>query len=278
MFHPFRFVPLLAVGALFLATQPASAQLFFDDFSSYTLGSLDKNDPIGPNQAPNGSGNPWFGPEIGGPNCVVVGAEGNVTPITGNQMIRGIAPNDFDQDWYNLAYRLNGGQPFLENVMFSWYFYDPIDVGGVATDFRDYAALAFYDTAPPDNDGPANYNLNVGITQIQRLSLGGTGATDPGFDQTVYQARVPGATDGYNAGGWFNTGTPRALGWHQGAIVIGPMLDDGTNDVMFFIDDMVNATLEHNSITNFGYNVLEINASFGPRTGYFDGISFDTVN
>lgn len=273
MRHLLRSLPFLALGALLLAAPPAKAQLLFEDFEGYNLGTLDKNDPNGPNQAPNGSGNPWFGPEIGGPNLVVVGMEGAVTPISGSQMVRGIAPGDFDQDWFNLAYRLNGGLPFAENVILTWWFYDPLGAGG--TDFRDYVALAFYDTAPPDTDGPPSYNLAAGVVNIQRLSLGAT--TNDGSDANFYQARVVLATDGYNPNGWFNTTTPRTVGWHQAAIVIGPMLDDGTNDVTFFIDDLTNPTLEHNSVTNYGYNVIELNASFGPRTGYFDDVSFDVT-
>jgi hypothetical protein len=275
MFRLFSPVLVLALAALLLAEQSAAAQTsYLEDFESYKLGSLDKNDPNGPNQAPNGVGNPWFGPEITAPNCYVVGPENGVKPISSNQMIRGrdVAGSDFDQDWFNLAYRLNGGLPFVGNVALGWWFYDPLGPGG--TDFRDYVALGFYDTAPPDTDAPDNYDLNVGFTQIQRISLGATTATGAGFDGNYYQARVVGALDGYNPNGWFNTSTPRSVGWHYALIYVGPMLNDGTNDISFFIDDLDNPTLMHNSVTTYGYNVIEINAKFGPQTGYFDDISF----
>jgi len=42
----------------------------------------------------------------------------------------------------------------------------------------------------------------------------------------------------------------------------------------FFVDDMTTPTLEHNSMTSYGYNVIEINAAFGPQFGYFDDINF----
>ena len=270
-----RCLPVLAMAVLLLATPAASAQLFTEDFESYNLGSLDKNDPFGPNQSPNGSGNPWFGPEIAGPNCVVVGPENGVTPTSGSQMIRGIAPNNFDQDWFNLAYRLNNGQPFMENIALEWNFYDPLGAGG--TDFRDYGALAFYSDAPPDTDAPPSYNLNASA-QVQRLSLGGTSAFDPGFDANYYQARVVGAGDGYNPNGWFNTTAPRSVGWHHAMIFVGPLLDDGTNDVSFYIDDLENPVLVHNSVTTYGYNIIEINANFGPVTGYFDDVSFSSFD
>jgi hypothetical protein len=70
----------------------------------------------------------------------------------------------------------------------------------------------------------------------------------------------------------------RSVGWHHGAIVVGPVLTDGTNDVSFFIDDMATPTLEHNSMTNYGYNVIEINTKFGPQTGYFDDLSFTVLS
>jgi hypothetical protein len=278
--HPIKSVPILASLTLLLVGSAASAQSYFDDFESYNLGTLDKNDIFtnGPNRAPNGSGNPWFGPEISDANAVVIGTENGVTPVSGQQMIRGqyVAGVDKDQDWYNLAYRLNNGLPFTGNISLDWWFYDLLGPGG--TDFRDFVALGFYDTAPPDRDAPDNYNLNVGFRQIQRLSLG----ADPninsiGFDPDYYQARVVQADDGY-AGGWFNTATARSVGWHHGAIVIGPMLADGTNDVTFFIDDMTTPTLEHNSMTNFGYNVIEINMKYGAQTGYFDDINFAVIS
>ena len=103
--------------AVLLPGSSVSAQtvqsLFFDDFESYNLGTLDKNDTVtpGPNQAPNGSGNPWFGPLTPNPNLVVIGPQNGVTPHSGQQMLKGRAPRDGDHDWYNLAYRLNNASP-----------------------------------------------------------------------------------------------------------------------------------------------------------------------
>ena len=56
------------------------------------------------------------------------------------------------------------------------------------------------------------------------------------------------------------------------------MLCDGTNDVTFFIDDLTTPTLEQNSVTNFGYNVIELNANYGPITGYFDDVNFAVIS
>src|SRR4051812_19043372 len=139
------------------------AVLFTDGFESYTAGGnpLDKN-VAGPNAAPNGSGNPWFGPAP--PNARVVGADSTngptVSPHSGNNMIRGSAPTDLDQDWYNLAYRLNGGSAYTGDVQFDWYFYDPIGIGTGSTNFRDYGALGYYNTAPAGTDYPGTGSLN----------------------------------------------------------------------------------------------------------------------
>jgi hypothetical protein len=219
---------------------------------------------------------------------VVIGAENGITPFSGNQMIRGqyVSGRDLDQNWYNLAYRLNNGLPFMENIALDWMFYDPFDPNDPTvnpTDFRDYVALAFYDSAPPDTDAPDNYNLNVGFTQIQRISLGaGPNVTAVGFDPTVYQARIVGADDSGLANGYFNTLTPRSQGWHHALIVIGPLHDpangDLTADVTFYIDDMTTPTVgPHTSVSNFGFNVIEINTKFGVQTGYFDDINFSIV-
>src|SRR5438067_9637743 len=86
------------------------AALFSDGFETYTGGGnpLDKN-TAGPNSAPNGSGNPWFGPVP--PNLRVVASGDTVatgSPVaahSGTQMTRGSAPGDFDENWVNIAYR-----------------------------------------------------------------------------------------------------------------------------------------------------------------------------
>jgi hypothetical protein len=290
MSRSFKHLPVLTLGVLLFAARPAAAQLLYEDFESYNLGVLDKNNGIfGDNYSDNGVGNPWFGPSP--PNCYVVNAEndinGNlVNPISGTQMVRGSTiPADFDQDWYNIAYRLNMGAPFTQNLVMDWWFYDQLGAGG--TDYKDYIALAFYDTAPPNTDGPIygtsdDYNLNIGVINVQRLSVGGTGNQDPGFDPNFYQARIVGRkiVDGaYNDNGWYNTQTPRSVGWHHAAIVVGPLNADGSSDVLFFCDDMTTPTLQGNipAAFNYGFNVIEINANFGAVTAYFDDITFDVT-
>lgn len=254
-----------------------AAVVFTDGFESYTAGGspLDKN-TAGANSAPNGSGNPWFGPAP--PNARVVGSDSTngptVAPHSGNNMIRGKGlVVDLDQNWYNLAYRLNGGNKYTGNIQFDWYFYDPVGQGTGSANFRDYAALGFYNTAPSGTDYPGTGSLNSS-TQIQRLGLGAINGN--AASQTVYNARVVGDAAG-NAGvnGWFLTGVARSLGWHKGTVKVGPALGDNTNTVDFYVDDIF--ALQRNSISASGYNVLEFNSSFGATTGYFDDATFQTI-
>src|SRR3954469_19633761 len=102
------------------ATTACANTLFSDNFDSYNVGALDKDLSGGANAAPNGSGNPWFGPLP--PNLQVINAPQGITPPptapppSGTHMTRGSAPSDFDEDWVNIAYRLNAGQPLTGNI------------------------------------------------------------------------------------------------------------------------------------------------------------------
>lgn len=261
-----------ALFLLMLSVVTIPAQIFSDGFEGYVGGGnpLDMNYASGPNASPNGGpGNPWFGPAP--PNARVVGAEGSVTPHSGNQMIRSSAPSDFDENWVNISYRFNGGNLYTGDIQYDWWFYDPLGSGG--SNFRDYAALGYYNTAPTTTDYPGTGSLNSS-TQIQRLSLGAS--TPSGYDVTKYQARVVGATDGL-ANGWFNLSLDRSVGWHEGRIVVGPVQGDGTATVSFYIDDMATPLLVHNSVYSYGFNVIEVNTGYGPTTGYFDDVSFSVI-
>jgi hypothetical protein len=146
-------------------------------------------------------------------------------------------------------------------------------VGTGSTNFRDYAALGFYNTAPSGTDYPGTGSLNSS-TQIQRLSLGAFNGN--AASQSVYEARVVGESTGdAGAGTWFLTVAPRSVGWHKGTIKVGPALGDNTNQVDFLVDDTL--ALSRNSKLAFGYNVLEFNTNQGTMTGYFDDATFSTV-
>ena len=47
----------------------------------------------------------------------------------------------FQQDYINLLYRMNAGQPYYGNFMCDWWFYDPYGTGTSATNYQDYIAL-----------------------------------------------------------------------------------------------------------------------------------------
>lgn len=263
---------LVALLALLTVAQVSAAVLFSDGFESYTAGNspLDKN-TAGPNAAPNGSGNPWFGPTP--PNARVVGTTGSVTPHSGNNMITASAPSDFDQNWVNLAYRFNGGSAFTGGIYLDWWFYDPSGAGG--TNVRDYAALGYYTAAPAGTDYPGTGSLNGGSVW-QRISLGCSN-TAAGYDANKYQIRIVGATDGLGGGQWFNTSTSRSVGWHEMKIQVGAALGNGTNDLAFYIDNMASPIFTHNSMTSVGYNVLEFNTGFGSSPAFYDDASFGRV-
>ena len=81
-----------------------------------------------------------------------------MTPHGGNNMIRGSAPSDFDENWFNISYRLRGGGIIYGNLQFDWWFYDPLGAGG--SNFRDFMALGFYNLAPTTEDYPGTGSLN----------------------------------------------------------------------------------------------------------------------
>ena len=252
------------------------ATLFSDDFESYTAGGipLDKN-TAGANAAPNGSGNPWFGPAP--PNLRVIGTTGGVTPHSGNNMTKGSAPSDLDENWYNLPYHLNQGSAYTGNIRMDWWFYDPSGPGD--STYRDFGALGYYSSVPATTDYPGTGSLN-GVAPGQRLSLGtyNTGLT--GMDFTKYQARSVSSGDGNTGGGsdWFNTTATRSVGWHHARIQVSPSfgadLASSINYVNYYIDDMANSAFTHVDTQSYGYNVLELKQNYGATTGYFDDVSF----
>ena len=143
--------------------------VFSDDFESYVSGDtpLDKNYAGGGNEAPNGSGNAWFGPNP--PNAYVVGAETGVTPHSGTNELTGDGiPYDGDENWYNLAYRLRGGQVFKGNCMLDWWFYDRPALGTPPSRITSLWRITIRLRAIRTTQS----SWYDGVTQVQRLSLG----------------------------------------------------------------------------------------------------------
>jgi hypothetical protein len=262
--------------------------VFSDGFESYALGAVDKNPMYwvpgnGPNYAPNGSGNPWFGPLP--PNAVVAPTVDGVAPHSGNQMLSGALPGDHDTNWCNIAYRAGGGQNFLSDCMLDWWFFDPVGNAANAGDFEDYVALCSYNTAPtntdypesstPENNGNLYAGLDLSSPQYQRLCLGGSVfiPANGAYNRSNYQARIADAALGFGQG-WIDTPARRSVGWHHGRIILGPLLPDGTANVYFYVDDLVTPVHSGNSISTNGFNVIEINSAQANAVGYFDDVSF----
>ncbi len=271
------------------------ATVFSDGFESLNLGTIDK-EPLywqgganGPNAAPNGSGNPWFGPH--GPNGQVVVAENSITPHGGAKMIRGNIAGDQDALWIDLAYQVHGGQPIKGNCRLDWWYYDPATTA-TAAGFKDYISLYYYnnETFPAtadwpvgwDNQGMMFWGNGIDYALEQSVSLGGSGYTQDGgnYDPTKYQIRLEeksGAT--YGLDGWCNTAVMRSPGWHHNRIILGPPHTNGTVMVYFYIDDMANPVysgLSTLAVTGFG--LIEIATAWGnPDIAHYDDISFALV-
>ena len=201
------------------------------------------------------------------PNIYVVGTENSVTPHSGTNMVRGLSfGSDFDQAYYNLAYRLRGGAVFQGIFLVEWWFYDP--AGPDSTAYKDYIAVATYSSIPGNTDYTRTAAAPTVTGISQRVSLGAAPNNSAGVDYTKYQARIVGSSLGYSQGN-FNTVTTRTIGWHQARIVFGSVTNSQT-DVSFYIDDMVNPTVFAHCPTTTGFNVIEINGAFGATPGYFD--------
>jgi Bacterial lectin len=270
--------------------------VFSEGFESQVLGKIDKEflywwGVDGPNAAPNGTGNPWFGPT--GPNGDVVdSSDSEVVPHSGNQMFRGNSAGDQDILWCDLAYRVHDGQPIKGNCRLDWWIYDPA-TSTTTTAFKDYVSLYYYNDEgfPVTADWPAAlwddawpniYWGSADWTLEQGISLGGSGYNEIGgnYDPTKYQIRLEenrGAT--YGNDGWCNTAVARSAGWHHNRILLGPPHADGTVMVYFYIDDMATPVYSNiSTLATTGFGLLEIATAWGDTDiAYYDDLSFALV-
>ena len=283
---------LFAIG---IGSARANTVLWSEGFEGYntdagqTYGGLDKNLSTGANAAPNGSGNPWFGPNPN--NAWVTKAMVNpatimdtVTPHSGQFMSRGsrnatgwYSGWDNDIDHVNIAYRFNSGSAFRSNFSVDWYFYDilgntsPGDPNKGPGCFGDYARLEYAPTAPTTTDYANAGDLG---TPTAGLAIGAyEGAA--GYNTSVYQVQVMGATDGQFGDGWFNTSATRSPGWHHAAITI-----DGSGTAVLSIDDLV--VLTHATGAANGFNVfttteLQTTPDTYNQSAYYDDITLSAI-
>ena len=280
-----------SAGAALRVNQTATN--YFDNFETYSLtmpiGRGRGGTPLDYNYGANDPAScPWWGPSP--PNfCTYASYQNGVPSYSGNQMVGGVydsvsGSGDNDEAFLNLAYRFNGGQLYYGDIMLDYYFYDP-----GTPDAGDQLTLAnFASRMPATNDSSG---FQIPASPVQNLFIG----TWPNLDTNVYQAGVMGAADGTsgrisrNITGstkYFNTTTPRSLGWHHARIVVGPA-DPGTHvaNVQFFVDDMTKPAFSHDlPAGNVGFNSLHLLACsiFAPATsetaGYFDDVTFQAVN
>ncbi|HWY78333.1 MAG TPA: hypothetical protein VN281_22140 [Verrucomicrobiae bacterium] len=275
-----RFVLLgIVVLCVIPAARLKAGQLLFESFeNNYNRGVLDANWPQvngGANPGTNGGPNPWWSPNP--PSLRVVGTEMAVTtvvtPHSGTNMVRGIAPTnsvpDNDIDLYNIAYRLNNSIVFSGNILLDYWFYDPVGTNN-AFWFQDYVSLAYFANVPTNADYPSDQSTGL---ELQGLSLG-AGDPQAGADTNVYQAQVAGNPAGYDQNGWFNTTTPRSIGWHRGRISISPVQSNGIINVSFYIDDMNTATFTNVTEPGAGFNCIQLTADNGLASSYYDDLRF----
>jgi hypothetical protein len=280
---------------LALSLKPSPAAPFLSEgFETYNLGALDADYVAGSNAGPNGGpGTAWW--SVFPPSFFVVNAEtytipgvstNLVSPHGGANMVRGdISGNASDTIYYNLAYRLNATNGFSGNLMLDWWFYDPVGTNvnlnppsNVSPDqYRDTISLISYPNVPTNADyflDPINPAADPGAP-IEEVSLGAASLQGAGFIATNYQAQAFNATGGYNSDGWFNlTNNIRSVGWHHARIAVSPLATNNTAVVAFYLDDMANPALTNSTAVTNGFNVIEMDASYGSFTGYFDDLSF----
>ena len=255
-----------------------AGQLLFESFESYNLGILDANDSGSANPGTNGGANPWWSPNA--PSLRVVGTEMAVstvvTPHSGTNMVRGrlssgfLDQPDLDVELFNIAFRLNNSNAYSGNILLDYWFYDPVGTNN-ASWFQDYVSLAYFSDVPANADYASDQGTG---TEFQGLSLG-AGDASVGADTNVYQAQVEGIPDGsYDHMGWFDTTTPRSLGWHHGRISVSPVQTNGIINVSFYIDDMSTATFAHFTEPGAGFNCIQLTAANGNVTAYYDDLRF----
>ena len=80
---------------------------------------------------------------------------------------------DNDSEFYNLAFRLNGGSLY-DGVVLDWWFYDPCGAGTAdplnQTNYGDFAGLCNYATGiPPDADYSASGEAPTNLVQCLML-------------------------------------------------------------------------------------------------------------
>jgi hypothetical protein len=271
-------------SAAFAAVLQLNAQvLWSDNFSSHNLGDLDANESGGPNQAPNGGpGNPWWGPNPG--NLVAATSYNGITPYPGStKLVYGNSPSFFAEQINNIGYRLNGGNNFVGNVALSWAFYDPAGAGANAPGYKDIVYLNGYQpvdgyTHSTDWTGSGADLQSTYTPGDEILGLGAPG----GFNTSVYQARILGASVANNgatytgSGGWFNLGVTRTVGWHTASIVLGA--PNGANTtVSMFLDgvDVLDETV--GAAQTVGINSIIVDGGWGTTLGAFDNFAVTTV-
>ena len=244
---------------------------FSDGFESYQTGGVDKNTTGGPNSA---AANPWWALSTTNPQGWVTNSNVGVLPHGGSQMLS--ATGSLRQDYLNLLYRMNAGQVYYGNFMCEWWFYDPYGFSASgATNSQDYLALC------EDVPVSTTSDTSSSFTAVnQRMSLGAYNGS-VGYNYSNYQARIIGGAGSFGSqNSWYNTATPRSIGWHHARIIVG--IPNATNaaPISMYIDNLTNSTVTSSTAGTNGFNLIEINHSMSAPgyAWYYDDLTFRAAN
>jgi len=238
--------------------------VFAEGFEGLEAGSLDMNDPTGPNRAANSdltSAQPWWGTQ---PPCGSVGTGFAPAPHSGTNANTGIT--GFGHDYVNLAYRYNQGSKFIDNVYCDWWFYDPCGTAFDPNTWQGYCndplSLVHAPNLIPESsdyaegstsrftDADFDLKLSLGMCDVWTGATAAPFTPYANFDPSKYQARMIADGAGIAATGpgtppapfdnnqsWYNLNITRSVGWHHARIILGPLVDF-TSTAKFYIDDM----------------------------------------
>jgi len=234
---------LIVVLLLAGAAQQVNAYYMLETFdgnvwgSDWNLGYIDKNYSGGPNVAPNGSGNPWFG---AGYNLSAIAGQRNGTNSARS------ATAVWMQNEMNIAYRFNGGNAFTQNIYVDYWYYN--NATSNKQNLLDHLSLMYYSGLPTNTDYPTPLSLGTCSCDVWYGAPGYKRTSDSTWWWNYNAGTV-------NSGGTSSTATGNGwvVGWTNLRIVIGAK-SGSTCPISFYQNGNLVATV--NSIANPSFNMI----------------------
>jgi len=237
------FTAALLLTLLFCVVQQAGAYYMLETFdgnvwgSDWNLGYIDKNYSGGPNVAPNGSGNPWFG---AGYNLSAIAGQRNGTNSARS------ATAVWMQNEMNIAYRFNGGNAFTQNIYVDYWYYN--NATSNKQNLLDHLSLMYYSGLPTNTDYPTPLSLGTCSCDVWYGAPGYKRTSDSTWWWNYNAGTV-------NSGGTSSTATGNGwvVGWTNLRIVIGAK-SGSTCPISFYQNGNLVATV--NSIADPKFNMI----------------------